>query len=234
MPSTNHPSFITRLRGELPPSGPLPATMQTLGCRWWPYDYMTQCRERFGSRFTIYPLFMPPLVFLADPNEIREVLTAPVTDLHPGAGSRILAPLIGARSFMLLEEDEHAQRRKTITPAFHKRMIEEQNATLTGIIEREVATWPTDTPIRLRPDSSSHTPCHPPHYFQHGEQEHTRSTPPATDGHVLSYDKLHSSRAKPTLQPGLAWNMENIPTAALRRRCLDLQYIRAASLREQT
>lgn len=151
MPFPNHPSFITRLKGELPPSGPLPATMQTLGCRWWAYDYMTQCRERFGDRFTVYPLSMPPLVFLADPNEIREVLTAPATELHPGAGSKILAPLIGARSFMLLEEDEHTQRRKTITPAFHKRMIAEHTTTLAGMVEREVATWPTDTPIPLHP-----------------------------------------------------------------------------------
>jgi cytochrome P450 len=151
MSRTNHHSLTTRLKRELPPCGPIPATMQTLGCRWWPYVYMTRCRERFGSRFTVYPLSMPPLVFLADPQEIREVLTAPATELHPGAGSKILAPLIGARSFMLLEEDEHTHRRQTITPAFHKRMVTEQTSALAGTVEREVASWPTDRPVALHP-----------------------------------------------------------------------------------
>ncbi len=145
------PSFVTRVGGDLPPSGPFPAMMQTLGCRWWPYSYMAYCRKHIGSRFTVYPVTMPPLVFLAEPQEIREVLTAPDTELHPGAGSKILTPLIGERSFMLLEEDEHHQGRKAITPAFHRRMVAEQTATLGDMVEREVATWPAHKPIRLHP-----------------------------------------------------------------------------------
>jgi cytochrome P450 len=125
--------------------------MQTLGCRWLPYAYMRYARELIGSRFTVYPLYMPPLVFLTDPDEIRSVLTAPASDLHPGAGSQILRPLIGERSFMLLEEDEHHQSRKAITPAFHRKMVAEHTAVLSDMVEREVATWPLERPIRLHP-----------------------------------------------------------------------------------
>jgi hypothetical protein len=68
--------FTTRIKGRLPRSRPLPATMRALGCHWLPYAYMRYARELIGSRFTVYPLYMQPLVFLADPEEIRAVLTA--------------------------------------------------------------------------------------------------------------------------------------------------------------
>jgi cytochrome P450 len=94
---------------------------------------------------------MPPMVFLSDPQDIREVLTGDASDLHPGAGGRVIEPLIGDRSFMLLEEDDHAWGRKAITPAFHRRMVAEQTATLTDLAEEAVASWPTGKPIALHP-----------------------------------------------------------------------------------
>jgi cytochrome P450 len=151
MPFTNTSSLMIRLKGELPPSGPLPAALQTLGCRWLPFTYLERCHARFGDRFTVYPLDMPPLVFLSDPRDIRAVLTASPTALHPGAGASVIAPLIGERSFMLLEEDEHIYGRRVITPAFHQGMVAKHTATLCEIVEREVAAWPLDRTLRLHP-----------------------------------------------------------------------------------
>jgi cytochrome P450 len=150
MPPTTS-SMAIRLKGELPPSGPLPATLQTLGCRWVPFFYLEQCRSRLGGRFTVYPLDMPPLVFLSDPREIRAVLTAPASSLHPGAGATVIAPLIGERSFMLLEEDEHICGRRAINPAFHQRMVRTHTTMLEELVEREVAQWPLGEPLRLHP-----------------------------------------------------------------------------------
>ena len=79
------------------------------------------------------------------------MLAADPADLHPGAGATVIAPLIGKRSFMLLEEDEHRNGRKTITPAFHQRMVAHHTALLTGMVEQEVAKWPLDTVIPLHP-----------------------------------------------------------------------------------
>lgn len=145
------PAIAVRMRGELPPSGYLPASLQTAGCRWFAYRYFEAAQRRFGDRFSVYPVGMPPLVFLSDPEDIRAVLTADPTVLHPGAGSAILTPLIGARSFMLLEEDEHLASRRVITPAFHQRIISGHSTMLLKIAEREIAAWPTNTPIALHP-----------------------------------------------------------------------------------
>ncbi|MGP0100142.1 MAG: cytochrome P450 [Solirubrobacteraceae bacterium] len=149
--STKTQSLAVRIKGELPPSGHLPAALQTAGCRWFAYRYFEAAQRRFGDRFSVYPLDMPPLVFLSDPDDIRAVLTADPQVLHPGAGSAILTPLIGARSFMLLEEDEHVAGRRAINPAFHQRVIAHHTSILLDTIEHEIATWPTDTSVALHP-----------------------------------------------------------------------------------
>jgi cytochrome P450 len=148
-------SFITsssplvRIKGELPPSGSLPSTLQTLMSRLWPYKYFEYCHAHLGDRFTIYPLDMPPLVFLADPAEVRAITSGDPSHLHPGAGAAMIAPVIGKRSFMLLEEEEHISGRRAITPAFHQQMVADQSAMLSGTVEREVASWPLNTTIPL-------------------------------------------------------------------------------------
>ncbi len=63
----------------------------------------------------------------------------------------MIAPVIGKRSFMLLEEEEHISGRRAITPAFHQQMVADQSAILAGVVEREVASWPLNLPIPLDP-----------------------------------------------------------------------------------
>jgi cytochrome P450 len=142
-------SLPVRLKHELPPGRHLPTIYQTLCCRWMPAAYLEQCHARLGDRFTVYTLDMPPLVFLADPSDIRAVLSGDPRYLHPGAGATVIAPLIGERSFMLLEEDEHLCGRRTITPAFHQRMVADHATMLSETVEREVASWPLDTALPL-------------------------------------------------------------------------------------
>lgn len=96
-----------RLKGSLPPSRHLPVAYQTFFCRHSPVSYLESCRSRLGHRFTVYTIDMPPLVFLTRPDDIHAVLSGDPTKLHPGASVNVIEPLVGERSFMLMEEDEH-------------------------------------------------------------------------------------------------------------------------------
>ena len=147
----NHSASLTRLKGELPPTAPLPATLQTLACRWWPFAYLEQCRKHLGDRFTVYPINMPPLVFVSDPQDIRAVTTASPDVLHPGAGGTIMAPLFGESSFVLREEAEHLTGRNAIMPAFHRRVVKEQGDMVANIVATEIASWPINTAFALQP-----------------------------------------------------------------------------------
>jgi cytochrome P450 len=151
MSITNPTRYTARHNHELPPTAPLPAILQTLACRWWPFAYLEWCRDRLGNRFTVYPLDMPPLVFLSDPADIRAIMTAPTSVLYSGAGGTILAPLFGEDSFVLREGDEHLNVRRAIMPAFNRSVAQEQADRVASIAASEIALWPVDTRFPLQP-----------------------------------------------------------------------------------
>jgi cytochrome P450 len=112
---------------------------------------MEECRARFGKRFTITLLGTPPFVMLADPAEIKEVFTAPPEVLHPGEGARILQPVVGRNSLILLDEDAHLSQRRLMLPAFHGEQIARLVDVMAQVAGDEVDGWPRDEPIALHP-----------------------------------------------------------------------------------
>jgi cytochrome P450 len=112
---------------------------------------MERNRARYGKRFTVRLLQSPPFVFLSDPDEVKQIFTAPPDVLHPGEGARILEPIVGANSVILLDEGAHLSQRKLMLPAFHGERMEALTGLLREVTEREVASWPLDQPVALHP-----------------------------------------------------------------------------------
>jgi cytochrome P450 len=142
---------------QLPPGPRAPAAVQTLA--WWTRSipFYERCRARYGKRFTMRLLQTPPHVHLSDPAEVKEVFTAPPDVLHPGEGARILAPVVGANSVILLDEGAHLSQRKLMLPAFHGERMEALTGLLEEVTEREVAAWPLEAPVALHPRLQSLT-----------------------------------------------------------------------------
>jgi cytochrome P450 len=151
MQSLNSKSLTARLRGELPPSPPLPRLAQTFACQRWPLAYFERCRARYGESFTAYPVGMPPLVFLSNHKDIQTVITASSKILHPGAGAAVISPLVGDDSFMLQEEEQHRYGRLAIAPSFQHKQLDEHASRLHEIVGREVSSWPEDTVFAAHP-----------------------------------------------------------------------------------
>jgi cytochrome P450 len=108
-------------------------------------------RRRYGKRVTIRLPMQPPIVVLSDPEEIKELLTAPPDVIHPGEGARLLEPIVGRNSVILLDEDEHLEQRKLLLPAFHGEKMQRLVGLMTELAEREVESWPTGVPVGLHP-----------------------------------------------------------------------------------
>jgi cytochrome P450 len=138
-------------RSRLPPAPPAPAVVQTLAFWRDPHAYLAWCRKRYGSRFTMQPVGMAPMVFFSEPAEIRAIVRAPTRVLHPGAGARVIAPLVGEGSFMLADGEAHLERRRAILPAFHRQRVAAHAATIQRTAEQEVARWPRDKPFSAHP-----------------------------------------------------------------------------------
>jgi cytochrome P450 len=129
----------------------MPAGVQTLA--WWTRSipFMERCRARHGRRWTLRLLGSPPFVMISDPEQLRELFTASPEALHPGEGAAILGPIVGERSVLLLDEDEHLEQRKLMLPAFHGERMGRLEGLVTEVTERELASWPRDRPISLHP-----------------------------------------------------------------------------------
>jgi cytochrome P450 len=139
------------MKNQLPAGPRMPAVLQTLGTWNRPTAFLSRCRARYGKRFTIRSLGQPPFVVLSDPQDIKELFTAPPEVLHPGEGARILEPIVGRHSVILLDEAPHLEQRKLLLPAFHGERMQALAGLMGELTEREVSRWPCEETIELHP-----------------------------------------------------------------------------------
>jgi cytochrome P450 len=138
-----------RIKKELPPGPKVPAALQTVATWTRPTSGMLRARERYGKRFTVQVLGQAPFVILSDPQELKEVFQAPPDVLHPGEGARILEPIVGPNSVILLDEAPHLEQRKLMLPAFHGERMQRLDDLMRELTDREIESWPTDQPVVL-------------------------------------------------------------------------------------
>jgi cytochrome P450 len=136
---------------HLPPGSREPVVIQTLRWLTRPVPTMEAYRRRFGGTFTMQLAGNVPFVILTDPEHVKEVFAAPPDVLHPGEGAKVLGPIMGQHSVLLLDGDAHMEQRKLMLPAFHG----ERMAALTGLLEQvtaaAIASWPRGEEIALHP-----------------------------------------------------------------------------------
>jgi hypothetical protein len=137
------------MNDKLPPGPKMPVLLQSLGTWSRPTAFLERCRKRYGTPFTVRLVGQPPLVMIADPDQIREIFQAPPDVLHPGQGAKILEPIVGSNSVILLDEGPHLSQRKLMLPAFHGEKMQRLAGLMSELAEREVETWPRDEPVPL-------------------------------------------------------------------------------------
>jgi cytochrome P450 len=138
-------------RSALPPGPAMPSAMQMVGFWTRPLAFLERCRERYGKRFTIRLPGTPPFVMLTEPEEVKQVFTAPPDVLQPGQGARVLEPIVGTNSVILLDEGPHMEQRKLMLPAFHGERMERLTGLMEEVSAEEVAALPRSTPVALHP-----------------------------------------------------------------------------------
>lgn len=139
------------VRPDLPPGLPLPALAQTMAFWRSPHAYLGVCGRLYGRRFTIYPIGAAPMVFMSHPEDISSIIRARPDVLHSGAGARVITPLVGERSFMLQDGDDHLRVRRAVMPAFHHRIVAEHAQAVRRITAKEIAAWPVGRPFAAHP-----------------------------------------------------------------------------------
>jgi cytochrome P450 len=130
----------------LPPGPRAPKALQAL--QWWhrSIPFFHRNRARFGPVWTERLVGQPPFVDISDPALVKQVLTAGPEVLHPGEGARILEPIVGPSSVILLDEAPHLEQRRLMLPAFKGDRMAALRGVVEEVVRAELATWPRDVP----------------------------------------------------------------------------------------
>lgn len=118
-----------------------PPLIQGIGLWTRPLAFLERCRARYGKRFTVRFPLTPPFVIISEPEQVKEIYTAPADVLHPGEGARVLEPIVGSSSVILLDGAAHMEQRKLMLPAFHGERVERLTGLVEEVAEREIAGW---------------------------------------------------------------------------------------------
>ncbi len=124
------------------PPGPKQSTLvQTLHWSFRPLSFLEKQRERYGDSFTFKFLgFKQPMVMISDPSAVKALYTEPSHGLPPGR--KILTPILGSHSVLLIEGPDHLARRKLMLPAFHGERMRSYEPLVRQIVDAEIDSWP--------------------------------------------------------------------------------------------
>jgi cytochrome P450 len=136
---------------SLPPGPRIPVALQT--ALWirraqWMLD---ECSRRLGETFTLRIAGQGTWVVLSNPRDVEAVFRGDPAILHAGEGNRILEPVLGPRSVLLLDDREHIEQRRLMLPAFHGRRMGRYRELIAEVAAREIDGWPRGEVVRLRP-----------------------------------------------------------------------------------
>jgi cytochrome P450 len=88
-------------------------------------------------------------VMVSDVELVEEVFTADPTVLHTGSGTG--KPVMGPRSAIIVNEEEHTQMRKLLDPLFRGESVQRYNNLTAEIAEKKLADWPLNEERPLLP-----------------------------------------------------------------------------------
>jgi cytochrome P450 family 135 len=112
---------------------------------------LEQCRSRFGPMFSLQIAYEGRWIVLSDPELVKQVFTGDSRVFHAGEGNQILRPILGENSVLVLDDKPHLSQRKLLLPPFHGERMQAYGEKMTEIAGREIESWPTATPYKLRP-----------------------------------------------------------------------------------
>ena len=136
---------------SLPPGPRLPKAAQTARLARDPIGFMRRCRARYGELFTLRYHPFDTLVYVCDPEVIREIFTGDPEVFRAGEANQFMEPTLGPRSVLLLDGADHLRMRKLMLPPFHGRSVTRYRDVIADIAARELETWPIGRPFPLRP-----------------------------------------------------------------------------------
>jgi cytochrome P450 len=123
-----------------------------------PLGFLAGLRDRYGDVFSVRFPYFGRIVYVADPELVKEVFTGSPAVFHAGeANATVLEPALGPNSVLTLDDEPHMQQRKLLLPPFHGERVRRYGELIREVTRREMETWPVGRPFALRPHTQKIT-----------------------------------------------------------------------------
>ncbi|NJK49318.1 cytochrome P450 [Candidatus Gracilibacteria bacterium] len=135
------------------PDGPkTPKFIQRLEWILDPVGYMERSHERYPDLFVAKVIgFGGTIVYVSHPQAIQQLLTNDRKQFSaPSETNRILEPLIGDNSVIMLEGDRHRKRRQLVMPPFHGDRMRTYGELICNVTRKVMSQLPTGKPFLAR------------------------------------------------------------------------------------
>jgi cytochrome P450 len=142
---------------RLPPAVTLPRWLQTAGFIFGGERYLDVCRRRLGDAVFMRTLFDDGFVMVFSPELLKQLFQGPHHQLNAGEANALLGPIVGERSVLLLDGEEHLRHRRLLLPPFHGRRMAAYESVVVRASDAEIDAWPVGEPFPLLPSMQSLT-----------------------------------------------------------------------------
>jgi len=133
------------------PGSKAPAFVQAARYVRDPLGFLVRYRERYGDVFSVRFPFFGRIVYVADPQLVKDVFTGSPTVFHAGeANATMLEPALGPNSVLTLDDEPHLRQRKLLLPPFHGERVRRYGELIETATRQDMETWPVGEPFALR------------------------------------------------------------------------------------
>lgn len=146
------PSSTAASSSGLPPGPRSPGIVQTLDWFFRPISFIERCRRRYGDVFTIRLGPGRNTVVVADPVLAREVISGDPDVYRAGDANGLLRPVVGHKSLLVLDGDEHMRHRRILLPVFGREHGQEFAERVETIAGERISSWRPGEAIALQPE----------------------------------------------------------------------------------
>lgn len=124
--------------------------------RYWP-RFVSACRRRYGTVFTLRIASLGTLIYLDDPADIKIVFGGDPSIYHAGEANSMLAGLLGETSVLVVDGDVHRDRRRLMLAPFQRDAVARQTGLIAEIAADNITRWPVNADFAVAPKMSEIT-----------------------------------------------------------------------------
>ncbi|MES1022446.1 cytochrome P450 [Gloeocapsa sp. BRSZ] len=134
--------------------GPSPSFIQRRinMLRWIfnPLAILEKRYQQYGDVYVVAKNVTPLVVYISNPEALQQIFSAPAGTFDSSGANRVLLPLLGDRSLILLDGVAHQRQRKLLMPPFHGDRLKAYGEIIRDITQQVISRWEVGKPFNVR------------------------------------------------------------------------------------